>query len=262
MLVRSSSRSAVSVLGLSLAAAIAGHATPADACSCLGPHAIALSPPLEAVGVPRNAHVRGLVPVAPGSGRLLLRQRKGADVPTLDKRAHQGDVDLVELVPRAALAPSTSYEIVVRDDAAVAPNHVIGFFTTGTDSDTKPPALNAGVKARVEGGGGRGAPSMCQTNLPYVSVEAAGSDDRALPLLFGIWVAKKGQLALDDPPDAIGESSPRGLTLGKSSLCAMSDYAFPPGGGPLTIAVAAMDVAGNTSPPRRFDVVVPASRRR
>jgi hypothetical protein len=251
------SRYAIAFASLAMGATVAGQAPPAEACSCVPIRGVTLSPPLHAIDVPRNARVLAYVPIEPGAGQLVLRQRKGAEVATSERRVHQGDVDLVELRPASALTRATEYEVLVRRAGTLPPNTVIGFFTTGADADTTPPTLGT-ASARVEGTSGRGVQSTCAPHDAYVNLEATGKDDRSLPLLFGIWVVKSGR-SLEQLPDAIGEGG--AVTLGKSSLCSLADYGFPAGGGRLTLAVSAIDSAGNASVSRHFDVVVPPRKR-
>lgn len=237
------------------AAALLAEEPRAGACSCVPPRPEMVGIAALASGVPRNAKIRAVVP---HGGTLRLRERAGANVETTERRSVLGEVDLVELTPRALLAKSALHEVYVPRPEPEAPQAlVIGAFTTGETTDDVAPTLDA-VKAPRVFADDRAASSMCGTRATSVAVEATASDAQPAPgvaTLVGIWAERNGKLETDRPPDAFGLGS---VTLGRSGLCDPTAFAFDPRGGPFTFLVAAFDVAGNTSAPRKVTVVLPA----
>lgn len=208
-----------------------------------------------ASGVPRNAKVRAVVP---RGDTLRVRERGGADVEVTERRSLLGEVELVELTPRAPLAKGTLHEVYVPSAAGVAPQAlVVGAFTTGDGTDDVAPTLDKVKSTRVVADD-RAVSSICGTRATSIVVEATASDANAapgVPTLVGIWAEKNGKLSTDRPPDAFGSGT---ITLGRSSLCDPTSFAFPARGGLFTFLVAAFDAAGNTSAPRKVSISLPA----
>src|SRR5262249_31496420 len=117
------------------------------------------------------------VPVHPGKGRNVLRVHGSAtEVDAIERRFAGGAVELVELAPRAPLAPSTQYEVAVVDPDEYPSTVVIGTFRTGAAADTAAPRLKSGgaVEAHrnVHFGGGD-----CSIQGPWIDVTGAEAED-------------------------------------------------------------------------------------
>ncbi len=211
---------------------------------------------MKGTNVPRNARVRAVVA---HEDVVALRVHGGARVDTKVRRTAIGDVDLVELEPSSLLAARTTYEVFVPRPPGEAPQAIVfGAFTTGDRTDDQAPTLGAVKDVRViQDTNAHGG--MCTTRALHVSLAAATSDAGSSPdeVLVGIWTDKDGKLSTDRLPDAFGAGT---ITLGRSSLCDWAAFSFPKNGGPFTFVVAAFDVAGNKSAPRKVTVTLPAQR--
>jgi uncharacterized protein (TIGR03382 family) len=134
--------------------AVLGCPRPADACTPL-PAGVHQRDPLPLVGaseVPINARVtvRYLSKQVALPATLALRDEAGADVAVDVTTIDEGDVTIVVLTPRQALAVDSRYSLVDRlrlesecpatGDAPCTGDPVeITYFTTGLDADTTPP---------------------------------------------------------------------------------------------------------------------------
>ena len=236
-------------------AALFAEAPHAGACSCVPPSPHMVGIVQLASDVPRNAKVRAVVP---RGDAVRLRERAGADIEVTVRRSGLGVFDVVVVKARGPLAYRTLHEVYVPSSPGAAPQaHVIGAFTTGDGTDDVAPTLDAVKPPRVFADD-RAASSLCGTRATSVVVDASARDAQAIDgvlTLVGIWAEKDGKLSTDRPPDAFGSGA---VTLGRSSLCDPTSFSFPPRGGPFTFLVAAFDAAGNTSPPRKLTVVLPA----
>ncbi|HEU4408253.1 MAG TPA: hypothetical protein VFS43_23525 [Polyangiaceae bacterium] len=239
----------------------------AGACSCMGPRLTLLSP--ERVdNAPVNARVRAEVPASrlPGSAanKLVLRAVGGAEVAvTMRTFAPGGRVEVVELVPRASLEPSTRYEVAFVDPEQYPSTIVFGTFRTGGAADTTPPRLGrlgpASAHRSKRAGGG-----SCQIAGPWVVVEGVRADDpdrAGAQLSFGVWLGDaSGGIDASKPPTTIVSASRRVLHVGRTSLCDPHDFPLPKAG-PIWLGIAALDEAGNASPLRRVRVNMAGRRR-
>lgn len=242
-----------------LAAALLLPSARGEACSCVGPNLSVLTPQ-HPEGVPLNTRIRVSMPTV-GQGQtaptLLLRAHHGADVAAKTHTYPGVAESLVELTPSAPLAPSTRYEIAVVDATRHPATTVVSTFITGTAADTAAPVLDSlgtvGARLNAHFGGGD-----CSIQGPWVTLSGYRVHDpgRAdAELVFGVWGRNaQGVLDTNRPPDALLAPWQKTLTIGRSSLCDMSD--FPLKGPIVPLAIAVFDEAGNASAPRRFSVDV------
>jgi hypothetical protein len=230
------------------------------ACSCTNDPAFQLITPGLVDAAPPNTKIRAAVPAGPGT--LVLRTDRGDEVPSTTRAFKTGGgVDLVELTPRAPLAPSTRYQVAFINPARHPSTVVFGLFRTGTAPDTAPPRFEPVGKAtghRVNDAQG----SACEVEGPWVEIENVRANDPGRAdarLTFGVWLGDAaGRIDASKPPTGmflLGKEGP--LVVGRDSLCSSSDFPFPKGGGPLSLGVAALDEAGNASAMQRVNVAIP-----
>jgi hypothetical protein len=220
--------------------------TPRDtsACTCAGSFLLYDGPSSDEA--PTNTHVR-----LEGSyqGTLVLRAHGGGDVPTRVRLIG----GLTELVPTQDLAPNTRYEVAIVNPGSHPPAHVFGTFKTGTARDTTAPQLDSlghqGTHLNLHAIG-----SACQVRGPWISLTGfAAHDERPnAELAFGVWSADaNGKIdTVNRSPDALLFAYSGTITIGQASACDFHAFAF--NGSVVSLAVAAIDEAGNVSRGIRF----------
>jgi len=237
-------RRLVALIGLALATTAVDRDV--RACSCVGPRLWFLSP-RASDDAPRNVHVRVMVPTGTSTASLLLRVHGGADVPTQTKTYAGSSVTIAELVPTATLAAQTRFEVATFEPTAHPPTTVIGTFKTGATEDTSAPRLDSlgrprtRINARYGGGD-------CSIHGPWIELaNVAAHDDRGdEKLAFAVWGPDaRGRLDTHRAPDTLVFPNNGRISIGQTSLCDTSR--FPLSGSAVTLAVAAVDDAGNTS---------------
>lgn len=195
------------------------------ACSCA--RVRSFFPSSGSTGVPTNVVVQlfGSFLAVPTSASLIA----GADsiALTIDSRG----ANWVSLTPERALLPGTDYQLTF------GPSQEEGItFKTGAGPDTTPPA--ATVLHKVTGSGGAGP---CGAGQAFELSLAASSDDTG-PVVFVAFTGTDGD-HLGTRPQAMLEQ----FGFLTDSLCSQN---FPLQKTPdLAVAISAMDLAGNLSPP-------------
>jgi len=246
---------AATVVLLSLAAPVTERE--AAACSCVGPRPGVLAL-VHVDDAPLDMKVRVEVPRAVKAQRVVLREPGGREVATTSREiTGPGWLTLVELSPVALLSASTRYEVAILDPVNHPSTTVLATFKTGTKEDKSPPVLSSLGRATAARNG-MVMSGMCQTAGPWVVVEGVRAEDPGRPnaqLLYGVWTADAaGKVDVTKPPAAILERLEDGsLELGRSSSCDPHDFAFPKVAA-FTVGIAAIDEAGNVSPPRTVRV--------
>ena len=247
--------------GLPIVGAIAlGLLQPSDAsaCSCMAPQ-IAIVGPDRVSDAPLNTRVRFVVPVqtAPAATAVVRVSDTSARADVTERRWVDGTQIFVELTPAKPLGPDTRYEValVSSDPSAYPSTTVLGTFKTGTSADTTPPKLDS-VGAAVAKGNLRAGGGDCTIQGPWIEVANVSASDPGRPaarLMYGVWAADAaGNLDTTKPPAALVSKYLDTLTVGKRSLCDPHDFPISMSAPSMTIAIAAVDEAGNMSPPRRL----------
>jgi hypothetical protein len=223
------------------------------ACSCVGPELAFLSP-AQSDAAPLNVHVRLQAPTGGVAGQsFVLRVHGGAPVATQARTFPGPAVTLVELVPAAALAPVTRYEVATVDATKHPATTVIGTFKTGAAADTTAPRLDrvgtVHTHLNTHFGGGD-----CSIQGPWITLSGTVARDPDRPdaqLAFGVWkVDKGGRLDTTRPPDALVFPYQDTIAIGQTSLCDVRRFAFD--APVVTLGIAAIDESGNTSRPARI----------
>lgn len=231
----------------------------AEACSCIQPRPQAW--PSSGAAAPLNTRVLVYLPTAGGESEKVALQELGPaagpahkapkSVAVARRQFASGAVVWVELTPKAHLAPKTTYRILA--PGTRRHGNVAGEFTTGSTVDSTPPAWKgkptvAHTKDRAVGG-------MCSTGQPYLQVEAGVSADPNGGLV-AVWMATgRAKPDVRKPPLVLLHVNQLGIgRLGPSSICSPSDLTLPKGTGPISIALAPLDLAGNMATPQTIVV--------
>jgi hypothetical protein len=241
----------VALLALTAATAIARDA---NACSCMDPPPVLLTPDRND-DAPLNTRVRVEVPFSKDVPDVVLRVHKGDVVPAT-KRAVKGDwVAFVEVVPKKPLDPKTRYEIGYVDPMRHPSTIVFGTFTTGIASDTTAP--------RIETFGGAIAhkdtmrTNSCSVSNPRVVIDGLASSDpgrAGAQIAWSVWRADANGVVDDTKPPAATLLEQNGaITLGRTSSCDPRSFDLPEKG-VVTLGIAAVDEAGNKSATRKVRV--------
>jgi len=234
--------------------ALTTHA--AHACSCVAPQPHMLSP--AHVGkTPLNARVRVVLPTYL-PGRLALRKHDGAEVPVkridspLQSSAH------VELVPDNPLDADTRYDVAFINSKDHPSTYIFGTFVTGDVADTKAPVAPKIGKAVVNAHRSS-AMTSCAVHTPWVQVFLGGARDPDRDdarLLHAVWMSNsRGVVDLNAPPTAYLVEKDGKIKLGRTSYCDPDEFPLPTGG-TVTLAIAAIDEAGNRSAVQRVNVTM------
>lgn len=245
---------AVAALGLGLL-----RTSDTSACTCLGPQLTIVGPD-RVDDAALNVRVRFEVPSRGtpfGAKSAVLRvSDTGAAADVSERDWRDGSNLYVELTPTTSLQPSTRYEVafVDPDPKAYPKVTVLGTFKTGTATDTTAPVLDA-VGAAVAKGSGAFS-TTCSVRGPWIAVSGLAAHDPGRPnakLKYGIWVADAaGHLDTSKPPATLLDPWDDSVYLGRRSLCDPHDFPISMTAPSMTIAIAAVDESGNTSPPRRL----------
>jgi hypothetical protein len=181
----------------------------------------------------------------------------GVKVDVTERDWKDGSTIFVELTPTKPLAAGTRYEVAFIDpDPNAYPNtSVLSTFKTGTAADTTAPKLDA-VGGAIAKGDAHAASSMCGIPGPWIEVSGIVASDPGRPnakLRFAIWAGDAaGNVDTSKPPSALYARWDAVLVIGKRSLCDPHDFPIPGQAPSMTIAIAAVDEAGNTSAPRKL----------
>ena len=167
------------------------------------------------------------------------------------RRFQSGAVTWLELTPKAALAPRTKYQVLAPGGQRMG--GVAGVFTTGEAADSAPPVWKGTLAATYRKDVARGG--MCATGEPYLKLQVGTTADPSVDAkapMFAVWmVVGTKRPDTRKPPLILVEATADGNAwLGPASICGASDLTLPPGSGPITLGVAALDTAGNRTVPR------------
>jgi hypothetical protein len=201
---------------------------------------------------PLNTLVRAMIPIDT-QAKLVLRKHQGPEIAVKRSEARLQLAARIELVPEQPLEPDTQYEVVLVESSSHPSHYVFGAFTTGNTMDTTAPLAATIGKSKVYW-----PPyvdrSDCHPNTPaaFVSLTGARDPDRNdARLLHVIWAPNaRGIIDIEAPPTAYRFDDKGEIQLGNTSFCDMDDFPLPKRG-PLTIAIATIDEAGNRSPVQR-----------
>ena len=245
-----------------LGAALVVRDAPACSCSPPSPNMISPEPTTDA---PLNTRVRLELPEPMPEGNTVVFRVHGetANVKTTERKMPYGPVNVVELVPTTALAPSTRYEVGYIDPNKHPSTTILGSFKTGTTADTTAPKFTkmGAVSAMKNPANNMGS---CSVNGPWVQIEGLEANDgarSASEISYAIWLANAaGVIDETKTPTVIAHNPWSTLQLGPMSACDPHAFPYPKGGGTMTFAIAAVDMAGNQSPSKRATVNLAAAK--
>lgn len=240
-----------------LAILIAGlEARPAEACTCRSPM-VDVSP--QGADVPVNATVMIWVPERfsrSGKPKFAIRVfAAGRSLGDLDRRrvpftskvTGSGKTEVFELVPKAPLAPKTTYEVVVEQAGKAT---VVQTFTTGTATATQAPAWKAQGIGRVRyfqpemwGGG------SCMNGTPNLEVIWMSEDPKPRELRVGIWLG--AEIDFSKPPTTYVAGLSTVQVLGDPTYCTSALLTIP-NEKKLKFGAKLFDAAGNASDSREY----------
>lgn len=234
---------------------IATPSSSAEACSCVHPGYELLSPAADAPA-PRNARVR--VAFSSGWGHsvsVVLRTASGLTLPTRSTTIQAGGLSVVELAVKRALPANVAVEVIALEGEVAT---VVGRFTTGRTLDNRAPRWAGVSRALLVDTRRRRAASArtCSSASRYAVLRGASATDdqtSASGMLYAVWLAdRRGRADTALPPLALVPMRDGRLWLGSRDPCDRVKLRFP--SGPVKLAVAAVDAAGNRSPARVIDL--------
>jgi hypothetical protein len=186
-----------------------------------------------------------LRPAAPAGGQ------PGGPVSVRTTRMATTATRVVEMIPDAALGPGTTYEVVATHQGS---SIVVSRFNTGDAYDTAPPSLSDVTNA-VPLKKQKGVITLdpCSSGEYYADLKVrAVADDqtRTESVRFAVWTASgKEPIDLAAPPVTyVTRVAGGGLLLGHWTECAWN-LDIPSKTRTLQVALRAVDLAGNMSPP-------------
>lgn len=229
-----------------------------DACSCVPPRPVLLSPE-SSVKAPVNTHVRIALP-SYLKGTLVFRKHKGADIPFQRFNSPAQRTPHIALVPSQNLEPDTRYEIALVNPEAHPSTFVFGTFVTGTDVDSTAPT-NPKITRAVVNAHRSSMMTSCAVSTPWAQIFLNKSEDpdkTDMPVLYAVWSASgKEKIDLNGPPTAFVREDGGKLKLGRTSYCDPDEFPLP-SSGTVSLAIAAVDSAGNRSAVQRTSLVMSA----
>lgn len=246
-------RSALVAVGLAL-----GIHDVASACSCGDVEGVMLSPARD-LPAPLNTHV--LVDAynagrAPGHDPVL-RVHGGAEVPITWAKVTTRDFPSIEIVPKAPLAPRTTYEVGIKDPRQHPQLFVFGAFTTEDASDTKAPTLNGLGPVTVRRNPVLAA-QICGYVGTWLSLDGISATDPGRPngrMALYVWGADaKGVVDDRKQPLTIEVIAGGRAEIGRETICDRHRGVPLPTSGVASLGVAVADEAGNRSPTQRIKV--------
>jgi len=228
----------------------------ANACSCSPPRPKMLSP-ARLSNAPVNTHVRIVLPKYL-KGTLAFRKHQGADVPFQRIDSSNQYMPDVEIVPNGRLEPNTRYEVALVNPEEHPSTFVFGTFMTGSDIDSVAPT-NPKITRTVVNAHRSSAMTSCAVNTPWAQIFLNKSEDPEhtdVPVLYAVWAATgKNKIDLNGPPIAFVEEKDGKLKLGRTSYCDPDHFPLPKNGS-VSLAIAAVDQAGNRSAVQRTSIVI------
>jgi hypothetical protein len=252
-----------------VAAAVAVDGHPADACSCVGPHAFVMGAGRDhKLVVPRNGQIRVGWPregvkIDDTTVTLVSTAKSGPPV-ALDRIVFTtGEIRNVVLVPKSPLLANATYQVVA-SEAKGGKTQVLETITTTDALDATAPTWKAAPEAKLIH-----APAVCcncTTGDPFFEMKAGdASDDKtgADDLVWGVW-AGSAKFDPKAPMLALREAYKGGLFhLGRSSMCSPSSFDVPTTGKTSELWIAPIDLAGNIGTPAKvvIDLTKPVTTR-
>jgi hypothetical protein len=259
------------VAALVVAAALAA-APQARACSCGTAGVTFAIAPAGGAPVARNVRVRvssrgWYDDDRPAALRLdvVLRAANGRRVAARARVFRDGSgAQVRELVPRALLAPDTTYEVAVevavidRAGRAARTPLAAGRFRTGQVVDGGAPRWDGIVAASLEQKQVPEWSGLCDSARPFGVLRLATPEDpESSSIVFAVWLAPSGG-AIDyaQPPVIYVAARADAIGIGAPSKCGHGELpSLEPG---TRVGLRAVDQAGNLSPPS--DVVLTLAR--
>jgi hypothetical protein len=192
---------------------------------------------------------------------------------------------VLEVAPRAALAPVTRYELWRIDAAGRAAPRLISTFVTSRERDATPPSWSGVVRVGLDDG--RDPPGTIRYDAPQeptaVFVLEAAFDracppgdllcrfgDASVPILFGVWVADGVAIDYGAPPAVLfrqpanvvrarreGQPPMFTDTVGDELSPFHTSSFHLPRGRRVRFGVRAVDLSGNRSAPVELELAVP-----
>jgi hypothetical protein len=226
----------------------------AAAFSCAIEYPIQIVSPDRVDDAPLNAKIRLEVPIDERAlySKVVLRAHAGPGVAgrAIAVEPHMvpygKGLGLLELTPRAPLAPSTRYEVALVDRAGFPPQTVLATFRTGAAVDTTAPRFERlGAAHAYEntefGPGPRGR---------WVEFEGVGALDPSRPraqLVFALWTGDAaGRFDTTKPPLALLRPREDGSLFVGAYACDLRESPLP-NAPSAWLGLAALDEAGNAS---------------
>lgn len=241
---------------------IASHAAASDVtCICvLRPEM--MSPSSEHPALV-DAHVRVRMGAKHEGGSLVLRAYRGADVAvttTLTTNTADDPVRLFDLRPLAPLAPSTRYEVGIRDPKRHPSLTVFATFVTASTPETDKAAPKLDQPGKLLAFPLPATPvDSCAERPKRLVLEGLAASDPGRPeatLLVAFWRGDaSGRIDETKPPVAYGATAPS-ITITDRDQCGQAPFALPPRG-PLSVGWAVVDESGRRSPLQRATVILP-----
>jgi hypothetical protein len=229
-----------------------------NACSCVPPRPVLLSPE-SSIQAPLNTHIRITLPTYL-KGNLVFRKHQGADVPFQRFDSPAQRTPHIALVPSKPLDPDTRYEIALVNPEAHPSTFVFGTFVTGKDVDSTAPT-NPKITRTVVNAHRSSMMTSCAVSTPWAQIFLNKSEDPGrtdVPILYAVWSATgKNKIDLNGPPTAFVREDGGKLKLGRTSYCDPDEFPLPPTG-TVSLAIAAVDSAGNRSAVQRTTLTMSA----
>jgi hypothetical protein len=230
----------------------------AQACSCVPPEPRLLSPS-RSVKAPRNARVRVVIPDYT-TGKLVLRKHRGGEIDAKRVASPLPNATQFELTPVQPLDADTRYEVALVSPDRHPSTLVFGTFVTGIDSDTNAPTRPKINKTTVNAQRHSDMTS-CAVRTPWAEISLSDVRDPERDdahLLYAVWAPNpRGAIDTNAPPTAYLKQHDGKVKLGRTSYCDPDDFPWPRSGS-VTLAIAAVDEAGNRSPLQNVNLFIPA----
>jgi hypothetical protein len=249
-------------------AVLAADGHPADACSCVAPHAFVMGSSRDHnLVVPRNAQIRvgwprDDVKIDETTVTLVSTAKSGPPVALDRKMFTTGEIRNVVLVPKTPLLANATYQVVA-SEAKGGKAEVLETITTTDALDAAAPTWKPEAKGTLIH-----APAVCcncTTGDPFFEIQSGdASDDKtgADSIVWGVW-AGSAKFDPKAPMVALREAYKGRFHLGRSSMCSPSGFDVPTTGKTSELWIAPIDLAGNIGTPAKvvIDLTKPVTTR-
>lgn len=188
----------------------------------------------------------------------MLRKHHGDEVPAKRIDSPMQSIAHVELIPDKSLEPDTRYEVAFVAADQHPSTLVFGTFMTGNAPDAQAPVPPKMGKPVVNAHRGS-AMTSCAVSTPWIQIATSDARDPerdGARLLHAVWMSNaKGAIDLNGPPTAFLMERDGKIRLGRTSHCDPDEFPLPTKG-TITLAIAAVDEAGNRSAVQRMNVTM------